>query len=159
ATLYNLYYNYTTNTTGSTDAYQTGQVASTSSHIYGVANSMRFADVFDANGSSSNTPANNWRTILFLTEGGGGDMIAAIDVTQATSTDPGYGSFPGTNPTCNLSGGSCPVSVLWQYTGSTLSGLYKTWSLPAVGMSATTPEGSAWFSVFGSGQNPASTAS
>jgi hypothetical protein len=158
--LYNLYYNYATYSTGCGDIYQTGQPASLSNHIYGVANSMRFADIYEPNGLSTNIPANNYRTVMFLTEGPGGDLVAAIDVTHPTSTDPGYGTFPSNSQTQynGNCGSSQPVCVLWSYTGSTgphvLTGLYSSWSIPAIGTGAT--DGSLWYAVLGSGQNSAS---
>jgi hypothetical protein len=148
STVYSLYYNYATYTTGCSDTYQTGQPTGITNHVYGPAQSMRFADIYDANGSSSSNPPNNYRTVMYVTEGPGGDLIAAVDVTHPTTGDPGCSTQP------------C-VSVLWSYVGSTgpnvLSGLKKSWSVPAVGTGAT--DGSLWYAVFGSGQNTASTVS
>ncbi len=56
----------------------TGQLQPIDQHIWGVANSFRFADVWFGTG---------YKTVGFLTEGPGGDLVAAIDITHLF---PGY---------------------------------------------------------------------
>jgi len=111
-----------------------GQPAMPSNHIYGVANSPRFGDVW----CPSPTPG-AYKTVLFLTEGPGGDMLAALDVT-----DP-VGLLQAN--TANL-----PVSLLWQKRGTSLTGLKNTWGLPAFGFSSST----VFQGVMGSGYDPVS---
>jgi len=97
-----------------------GQPAMPSQHIYGVANSPRFGDVW----FPSPTPG-TYKTVLFLAEGPGGNMLAALDVTDPVG-------LLQANPSAN------PVALLWQKRTSTLTGLYNTWSLPAFGFSSST---------------------
>lgn len=88
----------------------TGQPKDPKNHIYGVANSPKYGDIY--------YPNEGWKTVLFLTEGAGGDMVAALDIT-----DP-FGKLTNSTP-------QDPVDVLWYHTSSTCSYLKKTWSLPA----------------------------
>lgn len=111
-------------------------------NIYGVAGSLRFLDVFFSTGSPT-----GWRTVGVLTLAEGGDLIAAIDITHPSSTDPDYGSFRRTGDLANA-----PVQVLWQKTGTDLPGYYQGWSLPAIAPRSA----SQWTMLFGSGYNTAS---
>lgn len=115
-----------------------GQPKMPADQIYTMANHPRYADVYFG------SPINGWRTVLFLTEGPGGDLVAALDVTDPVSTDAHY----------------VPLRVLWTKTGSypaslKVDGLKESWSVPAIGYTGpATAKG-----VIGSGRNPASTAS
>ena len=72
-----------------------GQPTDTDAHLYGVANSFRFGDVWDGTLASP-----NYRTIGLISVGAGGDDIIAVDVT--TVPKPDAASYP-----------SDPVTVLW----------------------------------------------
>lgn len=115
-----------------------GQPKMPADQIYTLANHPRYADVY------LGSPINGWRTVLFLTEGPGGDLVAALDVTDPVSTDKNY----------------VPLKVLWTKTGSypaslQVPGLKESWSVPAIGYTGmATAQG-----LLGSGRNPASTAS
>ena len=50
-----------------------GQAGLPADHVYGVANSPRFGDVFDGT---------EYRTVLYITEGPGGTGLHALDVTH-----------------------------------------------------------------------------
>jgi len=92
----------------------TGQPIDVTAHQYGVANSLRFSDVyFPADGT--------FKTVGFLTLGPGGPELTAIDLTHPTPSDSGYGF-----------GGTDPVKILWRKTTTDLPGLGNTWSLPAL---------------------------
>ncbi|MGC8762332.1 MAG: pilus assembly protein [Acidobacteriota bacterium] len=129
-----LFANYQANPTDN----PVGQPKMPADHLYTVANHPRYADVYFG------SPINGWRTVLFLTEGPGGDLVAALDVTDPVSTDKKY----------------VPLKVLWTKTGSypaalQVPGLKESWSVPAIGYTGqATAQG-----VIGSGRNPSSTAS
>jgi hypothetical protein len=115
----------------------TGEPRITSQQVYGVASSPRYGDVYFG------SPTKDYKTVLLLTEGPGGDLVAAVDVTDVVPTDTTY----------------VAPSILWTRTGSSpssllTSGLHKTWSVPAFGYdSQTTAKG-----VMGAGFDPSSTA-
>lgn len=115
----------------------TGQPGLPQDHLYGLASSPRYGDVY----FSADT---TYKTLLMLTEGPGGDLIAGIDATD---------------PVGNLAASTAPVTIQWTKTGSNWTGLYNTWSTPAGGASAhnsgSTP--SAWTGIVGAGINPSST--
>lgn len=114
-----------------TDGVSTGQEKKPKDHIYGLANSPRYGDVyFQSEGK--------WRTMLYLTEGPGGTMLAAVDIT-----DPFGKLFGGGTP-------ENPVSVLWHHTAQTCPEMKKTWSVPAFASSSST----AFEGVIGSGYDP-----
>jgi hypothetical protein len=115
----------------------TGQPGLPQNHIYGLASSPRYGDAYFSADSS-------YKTLLLLTEGPGGNLIAGIDATD---------------PVGNLAGSGDPVTIQWTKTGSTWPGLYQTWSTPAAGASAhnSGSTASAWTGLVGSGFNPAST--
>lgn len=135
-----LYTNYTLKPT----TLVTGEPRLPSDHIYGMANSPRFGDVWM--GSA-------YETVLFASEGPGGTGISAIDVTHVfpgrdyngdgDTADAGEAADP------NYSS-SDPLSVLWFKDASTISGLGKTWSVPALGGDAA----SAWQMFMGGGFDP-----
>ncbi len=120
----------------------TGQKRMPADQVYGVAGSVRYGDVYFG------PPVNNYKTVAYLAEGPGGDLLAAIDITHPTPGDPNFSSV-------------APVSILWAKTGTTLPGLHQTWSTPAGGL--TTAPGAAssspdlWSLSFGAGYNSAST--
>ncbi|MFN3413535.1 MAG: PilC/PilY family type IV pilus protein, partial [Thermoanaerobaculum sp.] len=104
--------------------FPTGQPMLPQDHVYGVANSVRFADIY--------IPNKGFRTALFVTEGPGGTGIHALDVThpypgrtnvslpdgstQDFAPDPGYTPAE-------------PFTVLWSYTKT---GEYGTQALAAL---------------------------
>lgn len=115
--------------------YPVGQRSMPDDHIFGLANSPRFADVWFGGGQ------NRYRTVLFLTEGAGGTGIHAIDVTHAWARDmdgddtieprdqnvsPFAESDWGWDP-------DNPVRVLWSKSRSDYAQLGQTWSIPALG--------------------------
>ncbi len=139
----------------------TGQINSADGHIFGVANSPRFADIWD----STLTPP-GFRTVMYIGLGAGGTSLHAIDITHVAPArdmnndgdtddvddlppDPCYGSFVGVSagspcPTPPLD--AKPVKVLWSRTGTAvpvgqtqiipiLANLGQTWNIPAVGIS------------------------
>ncbi|MEW5764315.1 MAG: pilus assembly protein [Acidobacteriota bacterium] len=113
-----------------------GQPKMPSDHVYTVARSPRYGDVYFSN-------LDEWRTVMLLTEGPGGDLLAALDVTSPVSTDDNH----------------IPLKVLWTRTGQypsslAMTGLKETWSIPAFGYTGLgTAKG-----IVGSGRDPSSTA-
>ncbi|MBW1660494.1 MAG: hypothetical protein JRJ48_08365, partial [Deltaproteobacteria bacterium] len=141
-----LYANYASNPTKN----PLGQSGLPEDHIFGVANSVRFGDVWDSN-------LGEYRTLIFFSEGPGGSGVHAIDVTHPYpgrdgvtqnlpfsdpvtkdfEADPNYGYGEDGEP---------PVKVLWSKTAygaagtDSLPGLgAETWAVPAMG--ATDAEG------------------
>lgn len=131
----------------------TGQKDLTDQHIYGVANSIRVGDVYDAlvhvdlgSGASATTINTNYRTVLYLTEGSGGKTLAAIDVSHPFRDRSAESVvLAGSSPTktehpaadneflWNDTNSTSPVAIvklLWTKTSPTMG---KTWSLPALG--------------------------
>lgn len=113
----------------------TGQNPDILQHVWGLANSFRFADVYDGT---------NWKTIGYLALGPAGKSVTAIDVTHPTVGDP---HNDGTTP---------PVEILWRKSATDLPALGQAWSVPAIAAVATAP--TKFLSLFGSGFNPLSTA-
>jgi hypothetical protein len=99
----------------------TGQLPDTTKHVYGVANSLRFSDVY-----FKTVPA-TFKTVGFLAVGPGGAELTAIDLTHPSPGDFGYGFGDSSNP---------PVQILWRKTNGSganqLPGLFDSWSLPAL---------------------------
>jgi len=123
---------------GTPDASPTGEPKLPGDHHYGVANSIRFGDVWD-------DTANEFRTVLFITEGPGGSGIHAIDVTHVypgrTIDGKDYPADPNYSSTS-------PVKVLWSRTRNGIAGTTatpqlgsKTWSIPALGISSVDQRG------------------
>lgn len=120
-----LYNTYKTNPQRS----PTGQPQLPDDHIYGVANSVRFGDVY--------FPGKGFRTVILVTEGPGGNTLHALDVThpypgRTNVILPGgerkdYSADPGYDP-------SAPFEPLWQYTF--IDGR-QSWAIPALGMDDT----------------------
>lgn len=110
----------------------TGQPGLPKDHIYGVAGSARYGDVWFPGDSK-------YKTVLILTEGPGGDLVAGIDVTSPVSGDPD----------------SYQPAILWSKTGADIAGLFKTWSTPSAGANSY----DTWKGIMGAGFNPASTKS
>jgi hypothetical protein len=132
----------------------TGEQKLPSQHVYGVANSPRFGDVwFDTDGT--------YKTVLFMTEGPGGTGVFAVDVTHAfpgrdydnsgdqtganEAADPNYGF--GATP-------AQPIKVVWGKTASNYGDLAYTWSVPALGASDV----KIWQLLLGAGFNTTFTA-
>jgi hypothetical protein len=160
-----LYAKFLTNPT----AYQTGQPSSSGAHVYGMANSLRVADVEVDNASPY------YRTMLYATEGPGSDMgvspwagtnrgVFAIDVTHVypgrdynndgtadTDPDPCYG-FPTSGDCTAPDTTGDPARIVWHKTAadSGWSGLGQSWSVPAVASMA----GSTWKIFMGGGWDP-----
>ncbi|MEO8586167.1 MAG: hypothetical protein ABI584_08395 [Acidobacteriota bacterium] len=122
-------------------------------HTWGVASSLRFADIWFPGPSV-------YKTVGFLTEGPGGDVVAAIDITHPFGNlggrpavpgpglmlaDNNYGAFAGANA-------GKPVDVLWTKNSSDYAGLFSTWSVPAVAPDTFTTSKL----TFGAGINPTS---
>ncbi len=140
------YQNYLINAADS----PTGQLSGFTNHVYGVASSLRYLDVYFPNA----LPEPTYKTVGIITEGPAGRLIAAIDITHPSPTDPSYGTFDGavTSP-------AEPVKVLWTLDGATatdgIANVFETWSIP--GVAPVTAD--KWRMVFGGGENPASTVS
>ncbi len=120
-----------------------GQLLAPAAHLYGVANSPRFADVLDGS---------DYRTMMYITEGPGGTGVHGLDVTHPTPTDPNYGygtPYDSGNPEA-----APPVKPLWSLTqdgrGGTRiqSDLNQSWSIPGIGGTAN---GTNWELVMGNG--------
>jgi len=126
----------------------TGQDLDTENHLYGVASSPRFADVYDSD-------LGDFRTVLYIGLGPGGRSLHAIDITHPSpardvdgdgnttgdgeQADPNYGYGATADPP--------PVKVLWSRTGTAvtapavqkiplLATLGETWNIPALGVSS-----------------------
>lgn len=132
-----------------------GEPGMPSDHIYGVASSPKYGDMYFSG-------TTEYKTVMLLSEGPGGDLIAGIDVTNPVK------NLATVNPP--TPGGTPPVSVLWNDKGSAWttvpagpapwSGLYNTWSTPAGGPSkkpASSSVASVWVGLTGWGFNAAST--
>jgi hypothetical protein len=109
-------------------------------HTWGVASSLRFADVWFG------APTNSYKTVGFLTEGPGGDVVAAIDITHPY---PGRASSPAVPADKNFNSAK-PVEILWTKNSSNYAGLFSSWSVPAVAADTFTTSKM----TFGAGINP-----
>jgi hypothetical protein len=134
---------------------ETGQSASPDDHIWGVASSLRYTDIWF--GTVGGNVINNYKTVGFLTEGPGGDVVAAIDVTHPYPGRPSP-AFPIVPADPNYDH-SKPVEILWTRrsfatTGNPLDypGLFGSWSVPAVANDTFTTSKM----TFGAGINPSS---
>lgn len=115
--------------------YPVGQRSMPENHIFGVANSPRFADIWFG------SPENRYKTVLFLTEGAGGTGVHAIDVTAPWGRDlNGDGTITPRSQNATPAGEtdygwqeSSPVRVLWSKSRADLPQLGHTWSIPALG--------------------------
>jgi hypothetical protein len=111
-------------------------------HTWGIASSLRFADVWFESLSS-------YKTVGFLTEGPGGDVVAAIDITHPY---PGRSlSTPKVDPDQNYDA-TKPVEILWTKNSSDYAGLFTSWSVPAVAADLNKTSKM----TFGAGINPTS---
>jgi Neisseria PilC beta-propeller domain len=104
----------------------TGQIPDTTTQVYGVANSLRFSDIYFPKAGS--VPA-TFKTVGFLSLGPGAEELTAIDLTHPSPGDYGYGFGDSTN--------NPPVQILWRKTNgplgaNTLPGLFESWSVPAL---------------------------
>jgi hypothetical protein len=111
-------------------------------HTWGVASSLRFADVYFG------APTNAYKTVGFLTEGPGGSLIAAIDITHPypdRASTPAVPHDPNYDP-------AKPVEILWTKDSSDYAGLFGGWSVPAVANDTFTTSKL----TFGAGINPTS---
>ncbi|HUM02341.1 MAG TPA: PilC/PilY family type IV pilus protein, partial [Thermoanaerobaculia bacterium] len=116
----------------------TGQNPDIRQHIWGVAQSFRYADVYD-------TANSVWKTIGYLTLGPAGSSVTAIDVTHPSPTDEGYDA-------------SKPVEILWlrPTASDPLAGVGQSWSVPAVAANQKAPAN--FLLLMGAGFNAASVA-
>jgi hypothetical protein len=127
--------------------FPSGQAGLPGDHVFGVASSPRFGDVFDGS---------QYRTVLYITEGPGGTGLHALDVTHpyadrtigvvTYAADPNFGYGGGaTGP---------PVRPLWSRTNdgkantTAMAALAYSWSIPAL---AGTSAGTNWELVMGNG--------
>ncbi len=114
----------------------TGQDPDIRQHIWGVAQSFRYADVYDTANSA-------WKTIGYLTLGPAGKSVTAIDVSHPSFGDAEYDA-------------SKLVELLWRKSDTDLPGLDYTWSVPAVAANQASPE--KFLMLMGAGYDPASVA-
>ena len=119
----------------------TGQPSQLDQHVWGVANSLRFSDVYFTVGG--------YKTVGFITEGPGGDLVAAIDITHVF---PGYATAAPPVPKDPNYDPANPVTVLWTKNSADYTGLFGSWSVPALAADAF----STTRMFFGAGINPAS---
>ena len=131
-------------------SWSTGQSPSPLLHKYGVCSSPRWQDVAQYE-TNTNSPL-LWKTLMFMTEGAGGNMIAALDVTHPY---PGrtitVGTSTRTYPADASYSSTAPFGVQWFKTGGSvnnLPGLGNTWSVPAIMPVDSYPF---WHCLFGSG--------
>jgi len=136
----------------------TGQPKLPDHHLYGVANSPRFADIWFGS-------ASEYKTVLFVTAGPGAQSVAAIDVThpfpgrdyngdgdtsdanEGADANYGYGVAADANPQ--------PARALWSKNRGNLDRLGYSWSVPALGSTSR----SAWELLIGGGFDPSLTVS
>ncbi|MBI4916007.1 MAG: hypothetical protein HY825_09165 [Acidobacteria bacterium] len=142
--------------TAATDDYVTGQLMTASNHVYGVASSPRFGDVWAT--TSTGWPCASgtgcYKTVLLASEGPGGTGLYAFDVTHPYARD--LNADGDTDDQGEMDpnyDASVPVKPLWGVTrdgaaGTTVNAnLGSTWSVPALGGSSQ----SEWEIVFGAG--------
>jgi|GEM_PF-2030373 len=140
-----------------------GQDTDAAKHLFGVATSPRFADVYDSD-------AKEFRTVMYFGLGPGGRSLHAVDITHPwwrnTDGAPGRtGASDAADPNFGFGAGKTgpPVKILWSRTGTAvppgetqfiplLSHLGQTWSIPALGMSVDQPK--KFHLVVGSGYIP-----
>ena len=129
---------------------RTGQPKNPASHVYGIGSSFRFGDVYFPSVST-------YKTVGIITQGGGGSMIAAIDATHPSPTDPNYGFGAGAS--------GDPVKILWSKVGEPfpnatptpdIPNLFNTWSVPALAAVRSGATTSEWAVLMGAGFNPCS---
>ncbi len=128
---------------GGTD---TGEPTTYANHIYGVSNSIRFADVYFTSGHGGNATA-SYSTCLFATEGPGGNDTSknqttssaprsSMNVINVTHPYPGRtitwpdGTTTTYNPDPNYDSAN-PVIRLGQIDSNSTTNLYQTWCVPA----------------------------
>jgi Tfp pilus tip-associated adhesin PilY1 len=146
----------------------TGEPQDLSQHVFGVASSPRFADVYSATDST-------YHTELLLTEGPGGRALSAIDITHPYPARTGVvvPYVDGKDATTQVPilktktedfdadknyDASAPVSVLWHKDGAfNYSSLGQTWSVPAVGITAFDATNPSFRAVLGSGYSATAT--
>jgi hypothetical protein len=115
-----------------------GQPKAADRHIYGIANSPRFGDVWDPGSSPAEA---KFRTMMYLAEGPGGTAVHAIDVTAPWGRDlNGDGSITPRASKTAINEESdwgwdetAPVTVLWTKTRADNSLVGQSWSIPALG--------------------------
>jgi hypothetical protein len=161
-----LYNTYVTEKAKAAKSAVVGQKKDPAQHIFGVANSLRFADIWNA-------ATSEYRTLLFITEGPGGTGIHAVDVTHAYPgrTQVPYKVWSHTPPTndndytvgkkdypadCTGAGCTTQLTPLWSLTANGAAGttavaeLGQTWAVPALGASDVTT----WELIVGAGWDP-----
>lgn len=125
-------------------------------HTYGIASSIRVADIF-VPGPFTPTPppgalpitfTGRWRTVVFFGRGAGGKFYTALDVT---APGPFTRNALKTNPPWIMWNQGNVEDVVDAYDQ-----MGQTWSVPAVGNLAGSPEWVAWMgSGYGTGVNAA----
>ena len=119
-------------------------------HTYGIASSMRVADIFvpgsftppPVPGSSSITFTGRWRTVLYFGRGPGGKFYSALDIT---SPGPFTRNALKTNPPWVMWNQGNVEDVVDAYDQ-----MGQTWSVPAVG-NLSVNSGTEWVAWVGSG--------
>jgi hypothetical protein len=161
-----LYNTYVTEKAKAVKSAPVGQKKDPAQHVYGVANSMRVADIWDSK-------TNKYKTMLFITEGPGGTGIHALDITapypgrtqvpykvwkhSAPTDDNDYTVGKKDFPADDTTSATTPFTALWGITANgasntdTVTGLGQTWAVPALGASGVTT----WELVVGAGWDPA----
>lgn len=119
-----------------------GQPYDPAAHLYGVANSFRFGDVYM--GSTT-----GYRTLGIISLGAGGSELTAIDVTDVPRPEPPVPADPTYTYPAN------PVTIVWTKTPTSLPGLDRTWSIPAM---SPVGDGTAWRLIVGDGYDSGNTA-
>ena len=123
--------------------YPTGQFKPVDSHIWGVGSSFRFADLWDGA---------KYKTVGFITEGEGGDLIAAIDITHPYPGRPAVGLSAAIPKDIGYLAAK-PVEVLWTKRSVDYANLlFNSWSVPAVAPDSFSTNRM----FFGAGINPLS---
>ncbi|HEY5278000.1 MAG TPA: hypothetical protein VIK38_15945, partial [Coriobacteriia bacterium] len=139
-----LYANYlAVDSSGRKTKTETGQEPETAAHIWGVANSFRFADIWFG------APTNAYKTVGFVTTGPGGDLVAAIDITHPY---PGQPAATPPVPKDKNYDSANPVKILWTKDSTDYAGLFGSWSVPAIAANTYTTS----LMTFGAGINPTS---
>ncbi|MFZ5789045.1 MAG: hypothetical protein ACOY3Y_21615 [Acidobacteriota bacterium] len=155
-TMYETYRDFFDPTDTETDSYVTGQQRPASRHLYGLANSPRFGDVWGLDGAGNwdcdvvDSNGGCYKTLLFIAEGPGGTGLHALDVTHPFGARIVGGLTYPADPHYDAAE---PISPLWSVSRDGESGttavpsLGQSWSIPALGGSSIAE----WELVLGAG--------
>jgi hypothetical protein len=151
----------------------TGQIPYAEGHLYNLTASPRVADITveqDVDGDPATLDPFEWRTYLFMGEGGGGDTYYALDVTHPYKGRTGLCDY-FKDPTCATlydytadpnydSVGGKPFEVKWFLDNSKtgFGGIDESWGIVPVGLlndpgfdsGTSTSRRHAWALAFGS---------